>query len=250
MGVEDQNVGAAGGDADYCEKLVRRRDEDRWLSAQYAPAAVREKLIAIYALHQEICQIPAAVSEPPLGEIRLQWWREALEEIVAGSPVRAHPVVGYAAAVGAITAANKQMIDTAIDARAHLLYGEPFATVDAFWAWLDQAEGYLAAARMSYGDGEPAPTQEDHAALVRAESAFSAGRDAGDLSKTFAGEILAGVHKPQAAVRPLIKAMSAEAGAMHLHLTLIGLRSSGAHGPFTALQKRVRLFKAMLTGRI
>ena len=72
--------------------LARAADYDRYLSALFAPAASREALFALIAFNHEIARIPEAVSEPMLGRIRLQWWRETLEAIHDGKPARRHEV--------------------------------------------------------------------------------------------------------------------------------------------------------------
>ena len=72
--------------------LARAADYDRYLSAVFAPAARREALFALIAFNHEIARIPEAVSEPMLGRIRLQWWREVLDAAYAGEPTRRHEV--------------------------------------------------------------------------------------------------------------------------------------------------------------
>lgn len=74
--------------ADFDARL-RRSDEDRWLATRYAPAGDRERLTAIYLLNQEL-QRTLHAKEPMLGKIRLQWWRETLEQIAGPGPVRRH----------------------------------------------------------------------------------------------------------------------------------------------------------------
>lgn len=68
---------------------LKRLDELRWLGSRYAPLREREILVAVYLLRVELGRALAA-SEPMIGKIRLQWWREALQEIGAGRPVRHH----------------------------------------------------------------------------------------------------------------------------------------------------------------
>ena len=75
-----------------CGVLVRRHDRDRYLTALFAPAALREDLFALYAFNLEVAKTAEVVSEPLLGQIRLQWWQESLEGIYGGNP-RAHEVV-------------------------------------------------------------------------------------------------------------------------------------------------------------
>ncbi len=83
----------------YCAAEIRRHDRDRFLTALFAPSSKREDLFALYAFNLEIARIRETVREPFMGLIRLQWWRDAIEEIHAGSP-RRHPVVE---ALGAAT---------------------------------------------------------------------------------------------------------------------------------------------------
>lgn len=83
----------AGDQLSYCAGLVRSGDHDRFLTALFAPEPVRENLCIVYAFNLEIARIRDLVTEPLLGEIRLQWWREAIEAIYAGQAVRAHPVL-------------------------------------------------------------------------------------------------------------------------------------------------------------
>jgi phytoene synthase len=76
----------------YCAEQIRRFDNDRFLCSLFAPAAEREALAAVYAFNVEVARIRESVGEPLLGEIRLQWWRDAIEGIYAGRP-SSHQVV-------------------------------------------------------------------------------------------------------------------------------------------------------------
>jgi phytoene synthase len=69
---------------------ARELDYDRYLAALLAPAQVREGLLALAAFHGEIARIPLTVREPGVGDIRLQWWRDALAtpaDRATGNPV-------------------------------------------------------------------------------------------------------------------------------------------------------------------
>jgi phytoene synthase len=79
-------------DAEFCAAQLRRLDHDRYLTTLFAPAAARERLIALYAFNTEIARVGETVSEPIIGQMRLQWWRDAIAEAAAGTP-RKHPVV-------------------------------------------------------------------------------------------------------------------------------------------------------------
>ncbi len=73
--------------------LVRRHDRDRFQTVLFAPAARREALFALYAFNYEIARVRESVTEPMLGQIRLQWWRENIAAAFEGGPARHHPVV-------------------------------------------------------------------------------------------------------------------------------------------------------------
>ena len=63
---------------------LRRVDYDRYLCALFASPGPRAGMIALYAFSHEVAKISEVVSEPMLGEIRLQWWREAIDGIYDG----------------------------------------------------------------------------------------------------------------------------------------------------------------------
>ena len=67
-----------------CAQEVRRHDWDRYLFTLFAPADVREDLFTILAFNTEIARIPDMVSEPLLGQIRLQWWQDSINKIYEG----------------------------------------------------------------------------------------------------------------------------------------------------------------------
>lgn len=77
---------------DYCAREVRNHDPDRWLTALFAPDAKRPALLALYAFNLEIARARESVTQPMIGQIRLQWWREAWDGITLDQP-RKHPVV-------------------------------------------------------------------------------------------------------------------------------------------------------------
>lgn len=74
-------------------EILRQYDRDRFLTTLFAPAERREALFALYAFNHEIAKTREVVTETTMGLIRLTWWREAIEEIYAGKPPRAHEVV-------------------------------------------------------------------------------------------------------------------------------------------------------------
>jgi phytoene synthase len=60
------------------DDLVRKVDEERWLSSRYASADKRDTLMALYAFNYELARVRVQVNEAGLAAIRFQWWRDAL----------------------------------------------------------------------------------------------------------------------------------------------------------------------------
>ena len=115
---------------EHCAALVREADRDRYLATLFAPAAQRDALYALSAFNVEITRVRELAREPLPGEIRLQWWREALAGERAGEAA-AHPV----AAALLETLSRFGFVATPllelIDERIFDLYDEPMATVGA-----------------------------------------------------------------------------------------------------------------------
>src|SRR5262249_59311777 len=89
----------AEADAAYCLDQVRRFDRDRYLTALFAAAPARADLMALYAFNLEVAKTREVVREPMMGLMRLQWWRDALAEIYAGTERRHQVVQPLAAAI-------------------------------------------------------------------------------------------------------------------------------------------------------
>jgi len=83
--------------AETFDARLKSLDEPRWLAARYAPAAERRRLVAAWLLRNELHRALNA-SEPMLGKIRLQWWRESVESATGPSP-RRHDLTEELAAI-------------------------------------------------------------------------------------------------------------------------------------------------------
>lgn len=119
-----------------CEDLVKSFDHDRWLACLLAPPDTRPHLFALYAFAAEIARVRETVTQPALGEIRLQWWREALEGGRAAEAA-AHPVAAGLLETLAAFSLPRQPLLALIEARVFDLYDDPVPTL----AFL---EGYAA----------------------------------------------------------------------------------------------------------
>jgi len=107
----------------HCEALVRAADKDRFLATLFAPAEHRDALHALYAFNIEIARVREIVHEPLPGEIRMQWWSDAIAGKDTGEP-SANPVAAaLLAAIGRYRLPPEALTDL-IDARRFDLYDE------------------------------------------------------------------------------------------------------------------------------
>jgi NADH dehydrogenase [ubiquinone] 1 alpha subcomplex assembly factor 6 len=116
----------------WCAEAVRQHDRERWLTALFAPEPVRAQLMALYAFNLELARARETVSQPALGMMRLQWWREALDGIAAGRP-RAHPVAEALADVPL----DRAVVERLLVARELDMEDRPIADLSALEAYAD-----------------------------------------------------------------------------------------------------------------
>lgn len=138
-------------------EAVRRHDRERYLTALFVPADHREDLLALYAFNLEVAKTREVVREPMLGQIRLQWWRDALEEIYGGKAPRRHEVVQPLA--DAIRRRNlpRAPFERLLLARERDLDEAPVATLAALEAYADSTAGELVALALAVlGVDDPA----------------------------------------------------------------------------------------------
>lgn len=227
-----------------CVDLIRRHDEDLFLALRYALPEDRPRLAALFALQIELRRIPHLVSEAPLGEIRLQWWREALDEIAAGARPRAHPVVEALSASGAMTQEARELADRMIDARARLLYAPELLSLDDLRQFLHEAEAPLAA--LAAGE-TAAVAQED---INNAGEAYALARFAPALAPALAADAAAASLELRRQSLLHRRALSPGAIGSLAFLALTRGHAARSDGRPWPLLKRIALFRAALRGRL
>jgi phytoene synthase len=119
----------------YCETLLRRDDPDRWLASLFVPAPARPHVHALYAFSLEIARVREIVSEPLLGEIRFQWWRDVLEAPADIESVQANPVAAALLDTIARFGLPNEPLMGLIEARLFDLYDEPMESIAALEAY-------------------------------------------------------------------------------------------------------------------
>ena len=113
---------------DFCADLVRRRDRDRYIAGLFAPAELRPHLYALYAFNQEIGRVCDTVSDALPGEIRLQWWHDAIGGTEHGD-VRANPVARSLLETIERFGLSRTAFHNMIEARTFDFYDDPMPTL-------------------------------------------------------------------------------------------------------------------------
>lgn len=140
---------------------VRRLDRDRFLLTLFAPPERRDGLMALYSFNLELAQVREKVSQPILGQIRLQWWRDQVAAIFEGRSVGAHPVATPLADIVRRFGLSRTPLDALIDARQQDVDEDPLPTLAALEGY---AEG--TAASLNASALELLGCREDAAAMT------------------------------------------------------------------------------------
>jgi hypothetical protein len=124
-----------------CARTVERGDRDRFRTVMAAPVAARALLFPLYAFNVEVARAPWVTQEPMIAEMRLQWWRDALEEIAGGGTVRAHEVTTPLAEI--LTPQAAAMLDSSVAVRRWDIYKDAFEDQNHFDHYIDATAGHL-----------------------------------------------------------------------------------------------------------
>lgn len=112
----------------HCETHVRQGDHDAWLSILFAPAAKRPHLHALHAFFLEVAHVRDRAREALAGELRLQWWRDAVEGEARGD-VSAHPVAAALIDTIGKCRLSRDVLTEFIEAHRFDVYDDPMSTL-------------------------------------------------------------------------------------------------------------------------
>jgi phytoene synthase len=203
----------------YCEKFLREEDKDRYLASLFAPADARPALFSLYAFDLETARVALRVREPLAGEIRLQWWHDALTgqipDQAAGNPV---------AAAFLETRQRRDLpldqVLAVIEARRTRLYEEPLAGLDVLGDFSRKTAGaiFSLAARILKGGADPQADRLGEAA------ALAMVVDAEGGTHSYADNVLSAARSSLAQAHDLIGSVSDRVLPAFLPLALVNAR--------------------------
>jgi 15-cis-phytoene synthase len=144
------------------QDIVRLHDRDRYLSTFFAPDDRRPHLLALYAFNAEVMRVRDAVSDPNIGMIRLQWWRDTLESGAGGG----HPVAEALSATIRDCGLPKQILLDLVTAREFDLYQDRMPGLTELEAYLGETHSRLIMLGAMILDAAAAPQASEAAGLA------------------------------------------------------------------------------------
>lgn len=133
----------------HAAAALRAGDRDRYLSTLVLTGGQRDAVTALYAFNADVAAIRERVTNPAPGEVRLQWWVDAIEGTEHGA-VRSNPVADALLQVTVDYQIPAGTLLRLLNARRFDLYDDPMPDVASF-------EGYA---------GETASTLYQLAAMI------------------------------------------------------------------------------------
>lgn len=132
----------AGGQGDYVASFLRDADRDRYFASLLLRQSEQKAVQALYAFAADVASIRDRAREPAAGEIRLQWWADALKGEGHGN-VRQNPLA--AALLDAIEAYSLPAgpLLRLIAARRFDLYHDPMPDLQSFEGYAGETVSVL-----------------------------------------------------------------------------------------------------------
>ncbi|CAL7948936.1 unnamed protein product [Xylocopa violacea] len=112
--------------ATYCSELVRKHDYENFLCTLLLSHETRAAAFAIRAFNVEVAQIKDQVSDYKIGEMRLKFWTDALNDTYKGNPPRS-PVMLELHRILQKCSISKHYFKRLIDIRLEKLHNDSFS---------------------------------------------------------------------------------------------------------------------------
>ncbi|MFK4811125.1 phytoene/squalene synthase family protein [Devosia sp. ZW T5_3] len=137
---------------------LRTNDRDRYLATLVLNEAGRDAVTALYAFNADVASVRDRVTNPAPGEIRLQWWADAVDGEGHGD-VRQNPVADALLDTMARYRIPAGTLQRLIAARRFDLYDDPMPDLESFEGYAGETTSTLyQLAAMILNAGEPVET--------------------------------------------------------------------------------------------
>jgi phytoene synthase len=149
----------------HCAALVREADTDRYLANLLIPEPAQTHAFALHAFNAEIAAVRDRAREPLAGEIRLQWWRDALSGTAAGDAER-NPVAAALIDTVERRGLPRDLLIGLVDARRFDVYDEGMPSIAALEEYLRATSSTLFALVARLLDDRSSPAASEAAGIA------------------------------------------------------------------------------------
>ncbi len=108
----------------YCADLVRRGNYPAFLLALSVPGKNRAPYLVLFALLQELLELPQKVSNDTLRTIRLKWWHDAVMDVLQGKEFQQPVLLALRESVRNGVVWQQEKLAAFFDAVQAQLYGD------------------------------------------------------------------------------------------------------------------------------
>ncbi|MFM8702214.1 MAG: phytoene/squalene synthase family protein [Hyphomicrobiales bacterium] len=127
---------------DHNARFLRENSREFYYWSLFFPFDHRGAAQALLCFDTELARIPDIVSDASLGEIRLQWWRDAINSGLNGA-ITGHPVADAVCNTLGRYSLPKQALLDMIDARTFDLYDDQMPDIGSLEGYLGETNGCL-----------------------------------------------------------------------------------------------------------
>ncbi|OTB00136.1 hypothetical protein M426DRAFT_244083 [Hypoxylon sp. CI-4A] len=119
----------------YCVAQLRQSDYDSYLIRNLLPKSRQDAYDALRAFNLELVRLPELVSNPTIGLMRMQFWRDAVNNTFAGKPpkepimILLHKVISELNEMGGTPSSIKFWLLRLINTREKHMDNRPFANM-------------------------------------------------------------------------------------------------------------------------
>ncbi|MEM9107619.1 MAG: phytoene/squalene synthase family protein [Pseudomonadota bacterium] len=133
---------ARASNQEHCLSALRAGDRDRYLCALLTPENHRGPVASLYAFNLELARIRELITEPMMGEVRLQWWRDLINSEARGEAL-ANPIAAGLLETIERYQLPKPLLQNMLEARQFDLYDDPMPDRNTFEGYAGETASAL-----------------------------------------------------------------------------------------------------------
>ncbi|KAJ5997419.1 hypothetical protein N7522_009079 [Penicillium canescens] len=134
----------------YCVGLLSKYDRPSYTLSTFIPRHAQSFYIALRALNVSLSMIPDTTSSPTIGLMRLQFWRDAVTKILAGTPPKEPVAILLASAISDLhertqgrARISKGWLTRIINSREQTLTNDPYTNIAALESYAENTYSTL-----------------------------------------------------------------------------------------------------------